>query len=239
MRRFATIACLALLSSGTLRAQTIAGVLLTAERNPVLDARLFLVTPRGFAADTARTNEHGEFLLHAGAPGRYALSIRRLGYAPERTPYFTLVAGQDKKDTIIVAFTRLLRPVEVVVRDEVKRTTGLDVRSLGKRFLSPEFVDSVRVSATKVGDFIRRAAIPGVWILDDGNQPVCYKVQVQSGCAEIFVDGLSVTGTDIELSPLDIESIVLLRPNEGFIINGSPSGSVNIYTRKTITRANR
>ncbi|MFN8571478.1 MAG: carboxypeptidase-like regulatory domain-containing protein [Gemmatimonadaceae bacterium] len=220
-------------------AQTFTGILLTTERNPVPDARLFLVTPRGYAADTARTNTRGEFVLHAGEPGRYALSIRRLGYSPERTPYFTLIAGQDKRDTIIVAFTRLLRPVEIVVRDEVKRTTGLDVRSLGKRYLTPEFIDSTRVSAQKIGDFIRRAAVPGVWILDDGNNPVCYKVQVQSGCAQIFIDGVSVSGTDVEISPLDIESIVLLRPNEGFIINGSPSGSVNIYTRKTISRANR
>ncbi len=222
-----------------LGAQTFTGILLTTDRNPVVDARLFLVTPRGYAADTARTNEHGEFVLHAGDPGRYALSIRRLGYAPERTPYFTLIAGQDKRDTIIVAFTRLLRPVEIVVRDEVKRSTGLDVRSLGKRYLTPEFIDSTRVSAQKIGDFIRRAAVPGVWILDDGNNPVCYKVQVQSGCAQIFIDGVSIAGTDIDISPLDIESIVLLRPNEGFTITGSPSGSVNIYTRKTISRANR
>src|SRR5512147_3292759 len=96
-----SLAILLLFAGAPLGAQSIDGVLLTTERNPVFDARIFLVSPRGFAADTARTNMRGEFSLKAAEPGRYALSIRRLGYAPERTPYFTLVADQAKKDTIV------------------------------------------------------------------------------------------------------------------------------------------
>jgi hypothetical protein len=221
-----------------LGAQTIEGVLQSTNRTPVADARVFLVTPRGFAADTARTNMRGEFFLNAGQPGRYALSIRRLGYAPERTPYFTLIEGQVKRDTIVAAFTQLLRPIEVVVRDEVKRTIGIDVRTLGRRFLTSEFIDSTRGSARGLPDFIHRASVPGTWIDHEGDPSICYKVQVQSGCAQLWLDGVKVE-SNIELSPLDIESIIILRPSEGFIVTGAAGGSVLVYTRKTITRANR
>jgi hypothetical protein len=221
-----------------LGAQTIEGVLQSANRTPVADARVFLINPRGFAADTARTNLRGEFFLNAGQPGRFALSIRRLGYAPEQTPYFTLVDRQVKRDTIVAAFTQLLRPVEVVVRDEVERTIGIDVRTLGRRFLTPEFIDSTRVSARGLPDFIHRASVPGTWIENEGDDRICYKVQIQSGCAQLWLDGVRVESS-IELSPLDIESIVLLRPNEGFTVTGTAGGSILVYTRRTISRANR
>ncbi|MEP7344578.1 MAG: carboxypeptidase-like regulatory domain-containing protein [Gemmatimonadaceae bacterium] len=221
-----------------LRAQTIEGVLQSTDRTPIGDARIFLITPRGYAADTAHTNPRGEFSLNAGQPGRYALSIRRLGYAPERTPYFTLIEGQVKRDTIVAAFTQLLRPIAVVVRDEVKRTIGIDVSTLGKRFLSPEFIDSVRVSAKGLPDFIHRASVPGTWIQNEGTDGICYKVQMQSGCAQLWLDGVKVESA-IEISPLDIESIVMLRPNEGFTVTGAAGGSILVYTRRTISRANR
>lgn len=221
-----------------MRAQTIEGVLQSTDRTPVADARIFLITPRGFAADTTHTNPRGEFSLNARQPGRYALSIRRLGYAPERTPYFTLVTGQVKRDTIVAAFTQLLRPVEVVVRDEVKRTIGIDVKTLGRRFLTPEFIDSTRGSARGLPDYIHRAAVPGTWIDNELDDRICYRVQVQVGCAQLWLDGVRVESS-IELSPLDIESIVILRPNEGFTVTGTAGGSILVYTRKTISRANR
>lgn len=226
------------LAASPLGAQRIEGVLLSTERTPIVDARVFLINGRGYAADTAHTSAQGEFSLNAGLPGRYSLSIRRLGYAPERTPWFTLVEGQVKRDTIVAAFTQLLRPIEVVVREEVKRTIGIDVRSLGKRYLTPEFIDSTRVSAKGLPDFIHRASVPGTWIQNEGTDGICYKVQLQSGCALLFLDGVHVESS-IEISPLDIESVVLLRPNEGFTVTGAPGGSILIFTRKTISRANR
>lgn len=234
LRLFSLLALVA----APLGAQTIDGVLLSTDRTPIVGARVFLITPRGYAADTARTGANGEFSINAGQPGRYALSFRRLGYAPERTPYFTLVEGQVKRDTIVAAFTQLLRPVEVVVRDEVKRTIGIDVKTLGKRFLTPEFIDSTRVSAKGLPDFIHRASVPGTWIQNEDTDGICYKMQMQSGCAQLWLDGVKVE-SNIEISPLDIESIVLLRPNEGFTVTGAPGGSVLIYTRRTISRANR
>jgi hypothetical protein len=221
-----------------LAAQRVEGVLLTNDRKPVADVRVFLLTSRGLAADTAHTNAAGEFALRAAGPGKYSLSFRRLGYAPERTPTFTLVEDQVKRDTIIAVFTQLLKPVEVVVRDQVKSTLGIDVKQLGRRFLTPEFVDSLRGSARGLPDFIRKASVPGTYVEREDRPDICYKVQMQSGCAQLYLDGVKVE-SDIELSPMDIESIVLLRPNEGFLVTGSPGGSVLIYTRKTITRANR
>ena len=225
-------------TGGPLSAQRVEGGLLGADRQPVKDARIFLLTARGYAADTSRTDAQGRFGLNATGPGKYSLGIRRLGYAPERTPTFTLVEGQVKRDTIVAMFTQLLRPVEVVVRDQVKATLGIDVKQLGRRFLTPEFVDSVRVSARGLPDFIHRASVPGTWIERENDPNICYKVQMQSGCAQLFLDGVKVE-SDIEISPMDIESIVLLRPNEGFLVTGAPGGSVLIFTRKTIARANR
>ena len=55
---------------------------------------------------------------------------------------------------------------------------------------------------------------------------------------QLWLDGVRVESS-IELSPLDIESIVILRPNEGFTVTGTAGGSILVYTRKTISRANR
>jgi hypothetical protein len=236
--RSIVLGALLVLSASPLAAQRVEGVLLTNDRKPVADARVYLLTTRGLAADTARTNAAGEFALKAAGPGKYSLSIRRLGYAPERTPTFTLVEDQVKRDTIVALFTQLLKPVEVVVRDQVKKTLGIDVKQLGRRFLTPEFVDSLRGSARGLPDFIRKASVPGTYVEREDRPDVCYKVQLQSGCAQLFLDGVKVE-SDIELSPMDIESIVLLRPNEGFLVTGAPGGSVLIYTRRTIARANR
>ena len=102
----------------------------------------------------------------------------------------------------------------------------------------------MRVSAKGLPDFIHRASAPGVWIerenrdLVTRNNAICYKTQMQSGCAQLYLDGVKVE-SDIEISPMDIESIILLRPNEGFMVTGAPGGAVLVYTRKTISRANR
>ena len=72
------------------RAQSYEGVLLTTDKNPVVDARVFLMNSRGYAVDTARTNVRGEFRVAATSAGKYALTIRRLGFAAEESRYFSL-----------------------------------------------------------------------------------------------------------------------------------------------------
>lgn len=220
------------------RAQAYEGVLMTTDKNPVVDARVFLMTPRGYAVDTARTNLHGEFRVAATGAGKYALTIRRLGFVPEQSRFFTLDTDQTMRDTLVINFTKLLRSVEVVVREQVKRLVGIDVKQLGRRFITPEQIDSTRVSAKGLADFIHRAQVPGVWIEREGLENMCFKTQMQSGCAQVYLDGLPVE-SNLEISPMDIESIILLRPNEGFTVTGDPGGSVFVYTRKTISRANR
>jgi hypothetical protein len=238
VRAVVALAALAGPLASVAHAQAYEGVLLTTDKNPVVDARIFLMNSRGYAADTAHTNARGEFRVATTTAGKYALTIRRLGFAPEQSRFFTLDTDQTIRDTLVINFTRLLRSVEVVVREQVKHLVGIDVKQLGRRFITPDQVDSIRVGAKGLPDFIHRAATPGIWIEREGTDNICYKTQMQSGCAQLYVDGVR-TASNIEISPMDIESIILLRPNEGFSVTGDPGGSVLVYTRKTISRANR
>jgi Carboxypeptidase regulatory-like domain len=245
MRDAALVAILCLAAASVGGAQSVSGVILTVDKAPVAGARLFLLAPSGLPVDTGRTNERGGFHMRSDSAGRYSIAIRRLGWAPEQTLPFTLDTGQARRDTLVVAFRQLLRPVDVVVRDEVHRLAGIDVRQLGRRYISPAQVDSVRFFSRTLAEFIHRAGAPGVLIENEGRDNVCYRTRVLGDaknrnleCAEVYVDGLRVAA-NVELSPLDIESIVLLRPLEASTIYGSPGGAVLIFTRRAISRANR
>ena len=100
-RLLAITACLALIAghARTARAQgtgTLRGVVIdSATRTPVSGAEVSAAALRQFA----RTDHHGEFTLDKLPAGEIELSIRRVGYEPQRE---TIVATGGSRDSVLI-----------------------------------------------------------------------------------------------------------------------------------------
>jgi carboxypeptidase family protein len=233
MRRFAYlsgIAAIAALLPNVSPAQSVAGTLIISEAGvPVANARVWLTTTRGFTVDTARSDAQGHFTVNATRPGRYVLNVRRLGYFPETTDPIRLQSGEVRHDTVYVLSTRVLKPVDVIVRREVSNRFGVDIRSLSSsNVITPDEIDRFRGAASNLEELLRWNSPPSLTITRQRNGGPCYMLR-GNGCARIYVDGL-LWGTDAWVPADEIESIIVIPGNEAFFRFGSSTGVIAVFT---------
>lgn len=233
MRWFASVSSAAIMAAllpSVAAAQSVAGTLIISEAGvPVPNARVWLTTTRGHMIDSARSDAQGRFTVNARRPGRYVLNVRRLGYFPEETDPIQLASGEVRHDTVYVLSTRVLKPVDVIVRREVSHRFGVDIRSLSSSsVITPEEIDRFRATASDLEALLRWNSPPSLMITRRPNGSVCYQLR-HRGCAPIYVDGM-LWGTDAWLSANEIESIVVIPGNEAFMRFGSSNGVIAVFT---------
>lgn len=216
--------------SNIANAQSVSGTLIISEAGvPVPNARVWLTTTRGLMIDTARSDAEGRFTVTARRPGRYVLNVRRLGYFPEETDPIELAKGEVRHDTVYVLSTRVLKPVDVIVRREVSHRFGVDIRSLSSSsVITPEEIDRFRATASDLEALLRWNSPPSLMITRRPNGSVCYQLR-HRGCAPIYVDGM-LWGTDAWIPTNEIESIVVIPGNEAFMRFGSSNGVIAVFT---------
>jgi hypothetical protein len=233
MRGFASglaIAAVAALSPQMSHAQAFSGVLIVSEVGaPVANARVWLMTPRGFMVDTTRSDAQGRFTVKADRPGTYVLNVRRLGYFPEETDPIKLASGQTVIDTVYLLSPQVLKPVDVVVKREVETRFGVNIHALSSsNVITPDEIDRYRFIASDLESLLRWSMPVSLQIARRGTD-VCYMIRGR-GCAGVYLDGLFVGTNPGFLSPHEIESIVVIPGSESFIRFGQSAGAIAIFT---------
>jgi hypothetical protein len=92
--RAAVLAMLPVVAAGTARAQVVQGRAEGAQAAPLPGALVVLVDGAGREVARTASSASGGFILRAGAPGRYAITVRQIGWKPWRSAPFDLAAGQ-------------------------------------------------------------------------------------------------------------------------------------------------
>jgi outer membrane receptor protein involved in Fe transport len=217
----------------TLPAQTtgnavVRGVVVTDQDQPVALAIVELrVRTDSTPVRTTRTSEAGRFELDSVAAGVYHVIIRGIGFAPGRTPEFTVVAGQirDLGRIGMQMVAVQLDPIEVTVeRPDVvigADRTGYLVEALAN------------ASGGMVTDVLRE--IPDLMVDIDGT------VRLRGNTPAIFINGKPAPMNGVSLTvfleqfPADrIERIeVLDHPPARYSAEGS-AGVINIVLRQGV-----
>ncbi|MBV6522180.1 MAG: hypothetical protein MNPFHGCM_02326 [Gemmatimonadaceae bacterium] len=225
------VAFLAVVASDAMSAQTIRGTLRVSDEDAAaVNARVWLVNRRGVTVDTTRSRDLGRFELKAPFAGEFRVVVRRIGYTPEHTDYIRLREGEVREEVINLLSVRVLPTVEVSVSRDTRRLFGINTNSLGRsQFLRPEQVDRLRPFSLDMTDLLRHANIASVQVRDLGGGDTC--VQVRSflgGCAAIYLDGLWLGDVLPPLGAMEIESFLVLRPNDSVLVPGG--GALMIFT---------
>lgn len=238
MRRVAYllgVAALAALAPQAMQAQTIRGVLvINGTTVTVPNARVWLTTGRGHTVDTTRSDANGHFEVKADRPGSYYLNVRRLGYFPEESDDIRLRDGEVRTDTVYLLSPQVLKPVNVVVKQQVDRYFGVNINALSSsNVITPEEIDRVRGAASTLEDVLRWHHPPSLTITRVGGNP-CFQIRMR-GCAPVFLDGMPI-GTDGWFPANEIQSIVVIPGNEAFIRYGSSRGVIAVFTNFSADR---
>lgn len=167
--KFALLVPLTLLSvSVALQGQAIAGRV-TDDRSqaPLERASVVLLDSAGAQVADAYTDAMGRFVLHAPAPGRYALLVRRPGYAPRRTASLVSVGlGATVRLDFALAALPEIQSLATVRIDAERRSLrkrkvlGIDLRSTPGELVTRSEVDAA-VGAISVLDVLRRKRLIG------------------------------------------------------------------------------
>jgi hypothetical protein len=89
---------------GNAHAQHVRGTVYQSDtRVPVAGALVILIDEAGRQRVTVLTTESGGFIMNAGAPGRYALRVERIGFRNVFTPHFDLAAGQTVEQEVLAS----------------------------------------------------------------------------------------------------------------------------------------
>ncbi len=207
-------------------------------KQPVVDARVSLLSRRRAELDTARTATDGSFSVRAKEGGKFFLHVRRLGYPVEETDAIFLKDNETRVDTLYVAAVRTLQRVEVAVSREVFRLFGVTTASLPARaVILPEDIEELRGSAPSVADVVLQKGPPYVSVRGTGSGRVCY--QIHGGdCALIYLNGQPIPSTT-DLPVQDIEAVAVLTPLDAQITLGRNNGVVLLFTRGMLRSASR
>jgi len=249
--RLAALFALSIASaSAPAAAQQISGtVTRTGSAEPIADAQVTLVDSTRGLAGYVRTDARGRYVLHAPAPGYYALLARRIGYAPKATSWILF----EGRDTIAADLALDQAPVRLSgvtveaerddLRSRVRRDFGLDPRAFGGKLLTPAMIEP---RATSSRNYIDLLATQNVTFIRPGD--VCVRsIRPPFPCLMVFVDGMRVAwgedravheGARDMINPNEIESIVVFRPGEATTLfgTGAMGGVVVIYTKRGVRR---
>jgi TonB-linked SusC/RagA family outer membrane protein len=129
---------------------------------PVVDAALRLAgTPLG-----ARTGEDGAYRIADVPPGTYAMSVRRIGYAPASR---SVDVAADRTTTADVALDAAATTLDEIV---VTGTAGaVSKRTLGNSITTLDAEELTRKSTTANVTELLQAKAPGLTILPGGGTP--------------------------------------------------------------------
>lgn len=167
------------------------------------------------------TDPGGRFLLDAPAPGRYRLTVRRIGFGELRSDWLELAAEDTADVSITLTVDALeLRGVEATVDAPAPEHPRLSSRGFydrkdlyGTRSGFASFIDGEamdRVNATRVSDALRLAR--GIQVRAAGGRQVTVR-RTQRGCKmSLFIDGQRVRlyeGDEIDdfVSPREVIGI--------------------------------
>src|SRR5574341_175877 len=176
----ALVAALCLAAAAGARGQTVRGRVVEADtRKPVAGARVVLRSPEDSSL-AAVTDTAGAFVARATVPGRYEVSVARLGYRAQQQGPFELL-------TVTVAAEVNSRFLQTVGFYDRKRS------DFG-HFITRDEIESKR--ASRPTDLLR--VLPGVSLIPDPRSPGRVRVQMRGthpaqggACApRVFVDGL-------------------------------------------------
>lgn len=237
--RLATIALAASFVTMEAESQELRAVVLDREtKQPVVDARVSLISRRRAELDSARSATDGSFSVRAKEGGKFFVHVRRSGYPVEETDAIFLKEGEVRVDTLYVQAARTLQKVEVAVSREVFRIFGVTTASLPARALIlPEDLDEVRLSARSVADIVLQKGPPYVTVRGAGTGRVCY--QIHGGdCALVYLNGQPIPSTT-DLPAHDIEAVAVLTPLDASITLGRNTGVVLFFTRGMLRSASR
>ncbi|MGH7711765.1 MAG: carboxypeptidase-like regulatory domain-containing protein [Gemmatimonadaceae bacterium] len=199
-------------------------------KQPVVDARVSLLSRRRAELDTARTAADGSFSVRAKEGGKFFLSVRRFGYPAEETDAIFLNAGETRIDTVYVAPARTLQKVETVIDREIFRIFGVTIASLSDRaVILPEDVESVRASSRTASDVVMQKGPTYVRVEGAGTGRVCYQIH-GGGCALLYLNGQPIpSSTDIPVH--DLEAVAVLTPTDAQMLLGRNNGVVMLFSR--------
>lgn len=218
-----------------LGSQTVRGRLVeTGSAQPIANGVISLLDPLGTARDSTRSDAGGLFVLRSPVPGRYRLSIRRVGFRIAYTPDFTLGRDSTHEAEFAVDARRvILSTVEVRARseDDLPSLIGLDERTLGGSLITRAMLEPHIATARSLWDLLRWQNIAG---LSERDGCITYRA---GRCMVMYVNG--VRAFDASNVPPDaIKRVIVLRPHEagtllgpGSEIRPAAGGAILLYTR--------
>lgn len=197
-----------LLTTPPAAAQVIRGTVLEAgTRKPIIAAEVVLHTPAGELQTRALvvTDTLGTFRLTAPAPGRYALQVRRLGYATHTTAEFEV-----EKDEVLV--------LEITLSTEYLKLDALEV--VGRRRQDNSPIGRFRERA----EWVQKTGMGKIYTEDDLKRYITLRYlyqQYQSGrgCGpmQILVNKLPIVDLeqlDFLADPKYVEGVEIYRSRE-------------------------
>ena len=188
-----------------------------------------------------RTPRTGVWRFTIPASGRVALDVRLVGFAPLTSGWIT-VAPTDTFDVTLrlhpIAFQLSEVRVEAQrdsIAEAVRGLLGLDLRSLGGRFITPAQIDVHRAGAVDYMDLLRSQALPGYFVreIDTRTGIRCY-AQARPpapGCLMVVVDGMRVDPmAAVEVAPpYLVDYAFVLKGQEAGVLWGTGSSNGVLY----------
>lgn len=238
------------IGSSELAAQTLRGRVLEDGRGvPVSGATVSLLLPNGEEVIRAETDSAGRFTLLPPSAGDYFLQVVRLGYADTRSPLLALSdQGSAAVDLLVQPLPIGLDGFEVTVQSEIERVVrnfGLRIEDLGRRWIDRQRIEEIP-TALRAKDLVRWQGIPGVYVQEWGGPPALTPLCVSfwraktlgaanPPCAITFLNGARIDSIEVnQISPEEIESILVLTPVEATGLYGTQggAGAVLLWTRR-------
>jgi len=202
------------------------------------DSELVVPGARVTVTDTAdavlgevTTAGDGKFFLRFAAPGRFIVTVRKVGWKPS----FTDPISAAPTDTMLVDF---LVPAEPTTLDAAEiRANAVstfnsralsDAERKGWKVISPATVDTYRDIAGNFIDLLRESGTTGLNL----STRDCIRSIRYNRCMTYVLDGVPA-GTSLFVHPRDIYFIAVLSATQSASQWGdkAPWGAIAIYTR--------
>lgn len=174
-------------------------------------------------------------------PGTYAISVRKLGFAPQSSEWFTVASADTvSKEILLQRMPQYLAGVTIRrERDSIRdaKFFGLRIGSLGAVVITPSQVDRALPGANTFTDIVSRNPSPGISV-DHGRKCILSNRGYPSTCLPVIVDGLLAKDAEDIIPPETIDYMFIVRGNELGVMYGSIGelGAVLIFTKKGLKR---
>ncbi|HWC74040.1 MAG TPA: TonB-dependent receptor [Gemmatimonadales bacterium] len=202
---------------------------------PIAQARVTL----GGTSLVALTSDSGTYRIVDVRPGRYTLTVRRIGYA-QGEQVITVVA--DQETTVDLRLEVSVTPLDAVV------VTGTITPTAAKEISNPiSIVTSEQIQQrviTQVNDLFR-GDIPGVFAADYGENSATIGAPVYvRGTTELFdtpalktyIDGIELANSEFlnEIDPNMIDHIEIVRGPQASTLYGAQAinGVMQVFTKR-------